>query len=80
MRRLLVLIIFAGCGRTALVPPGIGRELVCGDGVVNVGESCDDGNTDDTDGCLTSCDFARCGDGVVWRDRELCASTIERSK
>ena len=71
-RALLALIILTGCGRTALVPPGIVREFICGDGVVSVGESCDDGNTDDTDACLTSCDFARCGDGVVWRDRELC--------
>lgn len=71
-RALLGFIILTGCGRTALVPAGVVREQVCGDGVVNPGESCDDGNDDDADGCLSSCDFARCGDGVVWRDRELC--------
>lgn len=69
---LLALIILTGCGRTALVPPGIVRVEVCGDGVVNTGESCDDGNADDTDACLTSCDDARCGDGVIWQNRELC--------
>jgi cysteine-rich repeat protein len=71
-RALLALIILTGCGRTALVSPSVVREQVCGDGLLSAGESCDDGNTDDTDACLTSCDFARCGDGVVWRDRELC--------
>ena len=73
MRSALFLVtLLAGCGRTALVPAGVVRDVACGDGVVNVGESCDDGNTDDGDACLTSCDFARCGDGVVWRARELC--------
>lgn len=73
MRRVFLgLIVLTGCGRTALVPAGVVHEQVCGDGVVNPGESCDDGNDDDADACLSSCDFARCGDGVVWRDRELC--------
>ncbi len=27
----------------------------CGDGVVDVNEECDDGNTDETDGCLSNC-------------------------
>ncbi len=71
-RALLALIILSGCGRTALVPPGIVRVEVCGDGVLNMGESCDDGNADDTDACLSSCDYAICGDGVVWRNHELC--------
>lgn len=30
----------------------------CGDGVVQVGEDCDDKNTNDTDGCNTSCKLA----------------------
>lgn len=34
-------------------PPGI-----CGDGVVQRGEDCDDGNADDTDGCDTDCKLA----------------------
>lgn len=27
----------------------------CGNGIVDVGEACDDGNTDDTDGCSSAC-------------------------
>ncbi len=44
---------------------------VCGDGVVGGSEACDDGNTDDTDGCIT-CQFATCGDGHVRKHVEAC--------
>ena len=37
----------------------------CGDGIVEAGEACDDGNTDNTDHCLDSCEDASCGDGYV---------------
>ena len=37
----------------------------CGDGVVNTGEECDDGNSQDEDGCSSSCVEEFCGDGVV---------------
>jgi cysteine-rich repeat protein len=30
-------------------------EVICGDGYRNVGEDCDDGNTDDGDGCSALC-------------------------
>ncbi len=46
----------------------------CGDGVVDEGEECDDGNTDDTDTCLTSCLNAFCGDAIV-QDGEACDSS-----
>jgi cysteine-rich repeat protein len=46
--------------------------LTCGDGVVNSGEECDDGNTLDTDACLTSCLNARCGDGFIRTGVEEC--------
>ena len=36
------------------------------------GEACDDGNTDNTDGCLNSCVVASCGDGFVQVDVESC--------
>lgn len=38
----------------------------CGDGVVqeDAGELCDDGNDVETDGCLSSCRFATCGDAI----------------
>ena len=39
----------------------------CGDGVVDPGEECDDGNTDNTDTCLNDCTAAECGDGIINR-------------
>ena len=47
---------------TATPTPG-----VCGNGVLESGEQCDDGNTNDTDGCNNSCVFTgdSCGDSVV---------------
>ena len=37
----------------------------CGDGIVDDGEACDDGNADNTDTCLDNCVSASCGDGFV---------------
>jgi len=45
---------------------------VCGDGVVEGMEACDDGNDDNTDDCLDTCAAASCGDGFVWVDNEAC--------
>ena len=42
---------------------------VCGNGVVESGEDCDDGNGASDDDCTAQCAFARCGDGIVRRDR-----------
>jgi cysteine-rich repeat protein len=50
-----------------------GRSLsavfaVCGDGVYDPGEECDDGNREDGDGCSSLCrleDIAACGNGTV---------------
>ncbi|WP_052554473.1 DUF4215 domain-containing protein [Enhygromyxa salina] len=44
----------------------------CGDGVVQVGEACDDANADNTDDCLDTCLAASCGDGFVQLDVEMC--------
>ena len=33
------------------------RRPICGNGAVESGESCDDQNTDELDGCLTTCDL-----------------------
>ncbi|HEY8378931.1 MAG TPA: DUF4215 domain-containing protein [Nannocystis sp.] len=38
---------------------------VCGDGVVDPGEECDDGNDVDGDACTNACTNAVCGDGIV---------------
>ncbi|MCB9764344.1 MAG: hypothetical protein H6739_31515 [Alphaproteobacteria bacterium] len=45
---------------------------VCGDGVPEGGEDCDDGNEDDTDACLSDCTSATCGDGYTWSGNEDC--------
>lgn len=50
----------------AVTPP------VCGNGVVEAGEECDDGNLIDTDRCRVGCVWARCGDGVVRTGVEEC--------
>jgi cysteine-rich repeat protein len=38
---------------------------VCGNGVVEPGEQCDDGNQRDGDGCDSTCRLPRCGNGVL---------------
>ena len=43
----------------------------CGNGIVDDGEQCDDGNTVNTDACTNACTNATCGDGVV-RPGEEC--------
>jgi cysteine-rich repeat protein len=49
-----------------------GAAAVCGDGVVDDGEACDDGNDADDDDCLAACVAAACGDGVVRTGVEQC--------
>lgn len=44
---------------------------VCGNGILEAGEQCDDGNTDNCDDCV-SCKFAKCGDGYVQAGVEEC--------
>jgi cysteine-rich repeat protein len=44
----------------------------CGNGILEDGELCDDGNTDDTDACTAACVPAGCGDGVVQVVHEEC--------
>jgi cysteine-rich repeat protein len=44
---------------------GEGDSIVCNnDGVVDIGEDCDDGDQDDDDGCSTRCTTV-CGDGIT---------------
>lgn len=40
-------------------------EPRCGDGYVQSGEECDDGNSVNEDSCTSTCILARCGDGYV---------------
>lgn len=44
----------------------------CGNGRLDPGEHCDDGNNDDLDDCLSTCEFAYCGDGFVRAGVEAC--------
>src|SRR5687768_3271155 len=41
------------------------QGALCGNGIVNIGEGCDDSNQVDTDECTNACQRARCGDGIV---------------
>ena len=49
-----------------------GVMAVCGNGMVEGDEACDDGNDIDTDACLSNCAAAACGDGVVQEGVEEC--------
>ena len=77
----------------AICLQGVCRVPSCGDGVLCddsaycnslgtseaafVAEECDDGNTDDTDACLSSCLNARCGDGFTRSDLDAQADGFE---
>ena len=60
----------SGVARTRCVVAGDGP--VCGDGVAEGDEACDDGNGDPTDGCTNTCQVAICGDSVLHQGTEEC--------
>ncbi|HRI70675.1 MAG TPA: choice-of-anchor J domain-containing protein [Polyangium sp.] len=45
---------------------------VCGNNMVEAGETCDDGNTFNTDACTAMCQNAVCGDNIVRPGVEMC--------
>jgi cysteine-rich repeat protein len=49
-----------------------GPPPACGDGNVDAGEECDDGNQVDEDACTNACTNAVCGDGIVQAGEEGC--------
>lgn len=51
---------------------GGGASMTCGNGKVDTGEECDDGNKEITDNCLPNCKQAKCGDGVTHAGVEQC--------
>ena len=44
----------------------------CGDGIIQSGEECDDGNINSMDNCLNTCKLSTCGDGFVHAEKEEC--------
>ena len=48
-----------------------GGSATCGNAMVEAGEDCEDGDADETDGCVR-CRFARCGDGETRAGVEDC--------
>src|SRR5262249_22626739 len=49
----------------APLPPCPAPSAACGDGNLDPGEQCDDGNTVSCDGCSASCQIEACGNGKV---------------
>jgi len=45
--------------------PGTDEDALCGNGIVEGSEQCDDGNTRNDDGCSNLCTVSVCGNGVV---------------
>jgi cysteine-rich repeat protein len=70
---LLALPLLAACGARSSLTGGTVIEVAagCGDGRVDDGEACDDGNASNLDACVR-CAFARCGDGLVQKGVEGC--------
>ena len=56
-----------GASSSTTMPPA-----VCGDGAVDPGEECDDGNDVDTDTCTAACLLPFCGDGLLHVGVEAC--------
>ncbi len=56
----------------AIVFDDLRWEVRCGDGVVDPGEECDDGNNVDGDGCSADCEFG-CGMGVAFFSQTILA-------
>lgn len=76
--RLATLALLALLAASSLSGPGCSDDASrqpfakCGNGVIDGGERCDDGNLDDGDACLSTCVPAVCGDGIVRRGTEQC--------
>ncbi len=49
---------------------GADEATICGNGVVEPGEACDDGGVVDGDGCDSNCTLTACGNGIVTSGEE----------
>jgi len=65
-------LLLAGCGSGG---SGGTTSSTCGNGRLDGGEQCDDGNSVDTDACTAQCRDARCGDGAIHAGVETCDGT-----
>ncbi len=61
----------AGTNGAAVVLDDVEISSLCGNGVTNSGEACDDGNATNGDGCDANCTVTACGNGVV-AGTEVC--------
>ncbi len=57
----------------------INALAVCGDGAIHGSETCDDGNTDQADGCSSICLIDTCGDPIIDGGTALTAGTVTAS-
>lgn len=48
------------------------RNPGCGNEFIESGEDCDDGNSNNDDGCLNDCILPTCGDDYIWIGQEDC--------
>jgi cysteine-rich repeat protein len=62
-------------GASGYCKDGACRLAVCGDGVPEPGELCDDGNTNDTDGCRADCTYT-CTQSSDCDDASPCTSDV----
>jgi len=59
---------------------GDGLAPECGDGFIDPGEECDDGDGNSDDGaCTSDCKAAKCGDGLIQEDVEECDLGLDNS-
>ncbi len=72
---LALLLVAASCGGS-----GDNAFENCGNGVVDSGEQCDDGNLVDQDSCLSTCEPNVCGDGFVNDGVEQCEPDVPTGK
>ncbi len=77
MRRFAVFVLMTACGMPAgldtvrnnpIDPQADPAQQRCGNGIINSGEECDDGNIVATDACTDTCKLARCDDGHTRTD------------
>ncbi len=63
-------LVLVACGGPEEATPVDAGTVVrgCGNGLVEAGEACDDGNLSDTDACTRFCVSASCGDGKLRTD------------